>query len=141
MTKQTRNPRSLLRDEGGAVMVEAAFAFPILIVLLLGMVTYGMWFAAAHALQEGANSAARSTLGALDAGERDAQVDKTVARMLASSSMLNPAKVETDTSLDGTYYSVTLTYDISEESLFANSIVPLPGDTIVRSALVEVSGS
>jgi Flp pilus assembly protein TadG len=131
----------LARDERGAVLVEAAFALPMLIVLLLGVVTYGMWFASAHALQEVANEAARSTFGALNASERQSQVDRSIDNSLLNTGLVDAGRVVTTTDLDGTYYTVTVTYDISSDPLFAKSLVPLPGDSIVRSAVVELAGS
>ena len=114
---------------------------PMIIAMLLGVVTYGLWFAEAHNLQQIANDAARSTLGTMNATERQAQVDKTIATDFQGSGLVKRAHVTVTTALDGDYYTVTLSYDTSSDHLFSTSLVPLPQKTIVRSATVELSDS
>lgn len=133
-----RGGSSVRRDTRGAVLVEAAIVLPILITLLLGIVTYAGWFMAAHSLQEVANDAARAAIAGLDAGERQALVDKTVAQSVLHAGTLKPELVTVRTALDGNYYRVTLSYDVEGSELFQNSLVPLPSSTIEREALVEL---
>ena len=137
-TRRRRIP-FLLADERGAVLVEAAFVMPLIIAMLLGVVTYGLWFAEAHSLQQVANDAARSTLGTMNAAERQAQVDKTVDAGFNGGGLIKPANVVVTTALDGTYYTVTLSYDTEVDDLFANSLIPLPQKTIVRAATIQLA--
>lgn len=129
----------LASDRRGAVLVEAAFALPILITILLGVLTYGGWFMAAHSLQEVANDAARASVAGLDALERREIVDNIVAKSVLRTGTLEPDLVTVTTGIHDTFYRVTLTYDLSQSQIFRNSLIPLPGDTIQREALVQLS--
>ncbi len=126
-------------DTGGAVLIEAAAALSILIVLLAGIVTYGLWLTAAATLQQVANEAARATLGALDADERDHLAHRAIVHSLLRGRLIDAEKVAIDTSAGDGFYTVTLTYDTSAAALFSNSIVPLPDAAITRTASVEIS--
>lgn len=130
----------LASERRGAVLVEAAFTLPVLILLLLGVLTWGGWFMAAHSLQEVANDAARASVAGLDALERRQIVEATVAKSVLNTGTLDPDLVTVTTGVDGDFYRVTLTYDLSKSQIFQNSLVPLPGDTINRNAIVQLSG-
>ena len=52
--------QAMSRHERGSVLVEAAFALPLMIILLLGILLYGGWLMTAHSLQQAANDAARA---------------------------------------------------------------------------------
>ncbi len=42
------------------------------------------------------------------------------------------------TGIEGAYYRVTLVYDTTHARLFENSLIPLPGKTIAREAIVQL---
>ncbi|MCJ2182609.1 pilus assembly protein [Novosphingobium sp. 1949] len=130
--------RTLAGNRSGAVLVEAALALPVLISLLLGVVTYGAWFMSAHSLQQVANEAARASVAGLDATERRQIVDATIAKSVLSAGTIEPDLLNVETGIDGAYYRVTLSYDVAHSTMFANSLVPLPGDTITREATVQL---
>jgi Flp pilus assembly protein TadG len=131
--------RELSCSKRGAVIVEAAIAIPILITLLLGILTYGGWFMAAHSLQEAANDAARSALAGLDAIERQALVDRSLARSVLQAGTLAPDLVSVETETDGSFYKVMLSYDVENSAIFQSSFVPLPSGAIRREAMVELN--
>jgi len=128
----------LSRDTRGAILIEAAIAMPVLITLLLGVITYGGWFMTAHSLQEAANDAARASLAGLDADERRKIVDSVVQKGLANSGTLDSSLVKVSTGLDGDWYSVTLSYDITKSAFYKQSLVPLPSGPIERSTTVQL---
>jgi Flp pilus assembly protein TadG len=130
---------SISHNCNGAVLVEAAIVLPILITILLGVLTYGGWFMAAHALQEVANDAARASVAGLDALDRKKIVDDVVAKSVLHTGTLEPDLVTVATGIDDDFYQVTLTYDLSRSKIFRNSLVPLPGDTIERGASVQLN--
>lgn len=126
-------------DCRGAVLVEAAFALPLLLILLAGIVTYGLWLTAASNLQHVANEAARATLGGISDAEREQLADAAIARSLMGGGVINAEAVETELRADAGFYTVTLSYDAGAQTLFSNSLVPLPSRSIVRSATVEMT--
>lgn len=120
------------------MIVETAFALPLLITLMVGMVSYGVWLMAALSVQDAANHAARAALAGNDNGERRQLVTESIAHGVLSEGIVDPALVQVSTSLDGTYYTVTVTYDIAASGVFTSGAIPLPDDTIRRSAVVRL---
>lgn len=130
--------RFLRADATGAVLIETAFVVPILVVLLAGVVSYAMYFMAAHSLQSVANEGARASLAGLNAAEREAIVSRAIDRSMLSATLVDPAKVTVQTSVQGTFFTVRLSYDASANEVFKASLVPLPSNRIVRSATIEL---
>lgn len=129
----------LWNDHHGAVIIETAIVLPLLILLLLGIVSYGGWFMAAHSLQQAANEAARASLAGLDAAERRELVDRTLAHSVIHTGTLEPKLVSVETAQDSGFYTVMLSYDIAQSGLFRHSLIPLPGNTIERAAVVQLN--
>lgn len=136
---RTTGIRCLLADERGTTIVEAAICLPLIITLMVGAMNYGMWFMAAHSLQQAANEGARASLAALNAAERDAIVNEIVGGGVLDTGTVRSDDVEVSTDLDGNRFTVRVSYDISENPLLTSSVVPLPEGPIVRSATVQLS--
>lgn len=129
---------AIVRDDEGAVLIEAAIALPVMMILLFGLITYACWFMAAHSVQEAADEAARAALSGLSQAERDSLAAQALARSTAGNSTLWPGLVTLRTTLQGNYYSVVVTYDVAHSPLFQTMLVPAPTSTIVRSAVVQL---
>ncbi|RIV89221.1 TadE/TadG family type IV pilus assembly protein [Aurantiacibacter zhengii] len=129
----------LARDEQGAVLVEAAFALPIIIVLLFGVISYGTWFMAAQSVQQAANEGARAALAGIDEADRQDIVQDMVNDGVLSAGTVNADKVTVSTSLEGDVYTVAVSYDYSESVLLSASIIPLPASPITRQARVRLN--
>ena len=129
----------LKADTSGSTIVEAAIALPIMIMLLLGAVSYGIWFMAAHSLQQAANEGARASLAAMDQAERVEIVNDVVESGVLASGTVAYDKVTVQTSLVGNQFIVRLSYDPSAQLLLASGMVPLPKGPIVRTASVRLS--
>lgn len=129
----------LRQDERGSLLVEAAFAVPLLVSLLFGLLIYGSWFMAAHCIQQAANDAARTAVAGLDAAERRTLVDTSVAASLAGAATVRAANVTVSTSLNQSYYTVTLDYDLTTVPLFRAIPFPLPAAQIRREAVVRLT--
>lgn len=130
---------SLRRDTRGAVLIEAAFSISILVALLGGIVSYSLYFMAAHSLQSVANDSARASLAGLNAEERAEIVAQSVANGLANASFVEPDKVTVTTTVSGTYQTVRLAYDASNNVIFNATLLPMPDKTIARSATVQLA--
>ena len=135
----TRHFAALRRDERGAVLIEAAFVLPIIIFLLLGSISYGVWFMAAHSVQQAANEGARAVLAGIDDEDREAIVEDVVFDGVLTAGTVDVDKITVDTSLEGNVYTVSVSYDISESLLMSSSLVPLPQGPITREASVHLS--
>jgi Flp pilus assembly protein TadG len=137
-TSRATRLQAFLSDQGGAVLIEAAFVIPLLVALLAGVVTYAMYFMAAHSLQSVANEGARASLAGLNSDERDALVDRAIEQSLLQATLVDPEEVAVETSVDGDFFTVRLDYDASANAVFSTSLIPMPGDHIVRSATIEL---
>src|SRR5262249_52345855 len=80
-------------EEIGVTAVEFALIAPAFLVMLLGMFFYGMYFAAAHSVQELAADAARASVAGLNTTERQKIVTDYVAESSKNYSMLREADV------------------------------------------------
>jgi Flp pilus assembly protein TadG len=138
-TYSIRRLRLMLRDQRGSTIVEAAIALPLMIVLLMGAISYGMWFMSAHSLQEAANEGARAAMAGLDADEREAIVADTVTSGVLSAGTIAVEGLDIVTRQEGNLLVVELTYDASSNVMLRNPLVPLPSATIVRRAAVHLS--
>ena len=134
-----RTIRGLLADTNGSTIVEAAIALPVMIMLLLGAISYGIWFMAAHSVQQAANEGARAALAAIDNAERIAIVNEVVETGVLASGTVNPDGVSVQTTRSGNLFVVRVSYNMNEDLLLATSMIPLPEGPIVRSASVRLS--
>lgn len=139
MAKSRTSQRKLTGDRNGTVLIEAAMAMPLLIMLLLGIVMYAGYFMAAHSLQQAANEAARAAIAGMDDAERSQIVDATLAAGVLRTGTLHHNLVTVTKARDGAYYSVTLVYPIGQTGLYRTSLVPLPDNTISRTAIVQLA--
>lgn len=130
----------LARNQSGSVIVEAAFAVPLLVALLLGMLAYGSWFMTAHSLQQAANDAARASVAGLTAAERRMLVDQSVSASRMGFPARSPDNIEVRLAESDGYCTVTLRYALSRAGVFA--VIPLPamGAVLERSAVARISG-
>lgn len=113
----------------------------MLILLLVGMISYGGYFWLAHSVQQLANDGARAALAGLDESERSTLANASVRNGLAGYAYLVPAK--TAVSVEGTSQEliIQVNYDASTSPAFAlKDIVPMPSTTIRRQAVVRLGG-
>lgn len=131
--------KALRRHEAGSSLIEAAFALPLLILLLMGILAYGSWFMTAHSLQQAANDAARASVAGLTSTERRTLVDQSVTAARAAFPVPGAQTISINTGETGGYYTVTLRYNLSNAPLFAAIPFPLPGGTLERSAVIRIA--
>jgi len=130
---------ALARNERGAVLIEAAFILPIVIILLFGVVSYGIWFMAAHSVQQAANEGARAVLAGIDEDDRQAIVEDVVNDGVLSAGTVDADKVTVATSLEGNVYTVAVSYDFSVSAILSANLIPMPASPITRQARVRLS--
>lgn len=131
--------KQLRADTRGTALVEAAFALPLMIVLIMGGISYGSWFMSAHSVQQAANEAARAVVGSIDDEDRTAIVADVVADGILSSGVVQSDAIRVETEMVGNLFTVRISYDISESLLLSTSLIPMPEGPIVRSASVRLS--
>lgn len=132
------------RDARGTAAVEFAILTPVFLLLLTGMMAYGVYFGAAHSLQQLAADAARTAIAGLTEGERNRLVNAYLDAN-ADSYMLIDRRLLTasigDKPSDPDHYNVTLRYDASELPIWNLYLpLPLPSRTLAYSSMIRRGG-
>lgn len=131
----------LVACESGAAAVEFAFVLPVLLVMLLGVICYGGYFWMAHDVQQLANDAARAAIAGLDAQERASIASDTVTRNLTRQDGLVAPRTKVTVQEANEAFSVTVSYDASGSPFWSMiDLLPMPSDTINRTATVSLGG-
>lgn len=136
--------RTFTRDETATSAVEFALLSPLFLLLLLGMVAYGIYFGAAHSIQQIAADAARSAIAGVDQGERQTLAGNYVSQNAGGFPFIDPRMLTVDardSTADNSQFVVTLSYDARELpiwGMFTN--LPLPKMTIVRKTTIRIGG-
>lgn len=131
------------RRDDGASAVEFAIISPLFILVLVGILAYGLYFGAAHSVQQLAADAARASVGGLSPAERQAialaQVDAGAESYpLLRRDMLT---VTADPGADPNLFEVHVIYDATHLGIWGLSgLIPLPSPVIERSAAIRRGG-
>jgi Flp pilus assembly protein TadG len=140
----TRHRSSVFRNTSGGAAVEFAILAPVYLMMLCGMLAYGLYFGAAHSLQQLAADAARISIAGLDSAERDRLVGSYLDRhagdyMLLSRQYLTYAIG--DDPGDPTQYRVALRYDAIELPIWnLYPPLPMPSRYMVYGATIRQGG-
>lgn len=131
-------------SQSGASAVEFALLMPIYLLLVLGMLAYGIYFGAAHSLQQLAADAARTAVAGLNTDERAQLVTDFVASNAASYMLLDPEMLEVEPAqspTDPSQYLVTMRYDASALPIWnLYPPIPLPARTITHRSTIRHGG-
>ncbi len=132
------------RDRSASAAVEFAILSPIFILLLLGMVAYGIYFGASHSVQQLAADAARTAIAGLSAPERQALVSDFIGRNAAGYPFVDPGKLVVearDSASDGSQFVVSIRYDATNLPIWGLfDGLAMPGTTIERSSTIRRGG-
>lgn len=113
-------------------------------MISFGIIVYGLYFGAAHALQQIAAEAARSSVAGLSHEERDGLARQSVSRALSTPGLFRREDVSVEVGedpADRDIYVVTLSFD-SRTMGFARyaGLVPVPSVILTRSFRVRRGG-
>jgi Flp pilus assembly protein TadG len=138
-----RNARSLASRRATAAL-EFALVSPVLILIIMGVVIFGLYMTLLHEVQELASSAARASVAGLNQTERNTLATNFINNFVANSGLLVPADVTVATTTTGTpptSYQVSVTYNLKDTPIPAlGSLVSLPNTSIQRTAIVQFGG-
>ncbi|RRH95437.1 pilus assembly protein [Mesorhizobium tamadayense] len=117
---------------------------PIFILLLLGMVAYGIYFGASHSVQQIAADAARTAIAGLNQTERQTLVTNFITHDVAGYPFVDPKKLTVDakdSAVDGSQFIVSVSYDARNLPIWnLFRTLPLPAKTIQRQSTIQVGG-
>ncbi len=134
----------LTRDAKATSAIEFAMLSPLFILILLGMVAYGIYFRASHSVQQIAADAARIALSGLDQTERQTLVTAFIRNNAAGYPFIDPQKLTVtaeDNAADPDQFVVAVQYDARELPIWdLLPALPLPGTTIARRSTIRIGG-
>lgn len=144
MAPNAFTPRPFWIDQGGASAVEFALLMPIYLLLVLGVLAYGIYFGAAHAVQQLAADAARVAVAGLDDAERADLVHAYAKANLKGYGLLDPERLEIvpePSPFDQDQFLVTVSYDASALPIWnLYPPLPLPSPTIAYRSTIRNGG-
>ena len=136
--------RRFAKDGSATSAVEFALLSPLFLLLLLGMVAYGIYFGAAHSVQQIAADAARAAIAGLDQGERQTLAKNYVNRNAGGYPFIDAARLMVDaldSSADASQFVVELRYDARDLPIWGLFTgLPLPDMTITRKTTIRIGG-
>ena len=134
----------LARDNSGTSAVEFAILTPVFLLLLTGMLAYGIYFTAAHSLQQLAADAARTAIAGLSQPERNMLVTDFLDANAESYALIDSDRLSVsigDKPGDPDHYRVTLTYDASDLPIWHLYLpLPLPSQEIAYTSTIRRGG-
>lgn len=139
-----RPPATFATDRRGTAAIEFALLAPLYILLLMGVVAYGIYFGAAHSVQQLAADAARVAVAGLDATERSRIATGYIrgnADGYAFVSFTRLAVSAVDDPAQPGLFVVRLQYDARDLPIWSMMAgLPLPDMTIARRSAIRAGG-
>lgn len=140
----TLQPIQFLSCRSGTSAIEFAIIAPVFILLVFGMIAYGIYFGAMHSVQQIAADAARTAIAGLDETERKTLAQRFIDLNADGYVFIDGSKLQVsvkDSAADAEQFVVSLRYDAAQLPIWnLLPIVPLPEKTIVRSSTIRVGG-
>jgi Flp pilus assembly protein TadG len=140
-----RNLLGRLRlDRRGVAAVEFAIVLPVFLMLLAGIIAYGIYIGAVHSTAQLAADAARTSVAGLNDAERRRIAIGHVQAHASSYPLLSEEAIEVDAGpspADASEFRVVVRYDAKRLPIWAYAgFLPLPSRTIEGIAVIRRGG-
>lgn len=132
--------RSPLSEDRGTAVIEFALVLPFMSMLMAGVLSYGIYFWRANALQEVAAGAARAAIAGVSQAERRRFVDEALDAQIPQLIGLAASDVARTVADTGTTLTLDLRYDGSRDVMMGAGLIPLPSAVIHRRAVIRLAG-
>ncbi|MDB5536132.1 MAG: pilus assembly protein [Devosia sp.] len=133
-----------VRDTRATAAIEFAILMPVFLLMLTGMMAYGIYFGAANSIQQLTADAARIAISGLDQTERNKLVGAFLTNNAGEYLLIDQAKVSFtigDKPGDPTQYRVTVRYDASDLPIWNLYLpLPLPSPLITYTSVIRRGG-
>lgn len=131
-------------DISGSLAVEFALIAPVLIASMLGMAAYGIYFGAAHSVQQLSADSARIAVAGMSSSEREQLVKDYITKNSGDYMFLDPNAITvrvTDAASDPTQSNISIRYDATDLPIWNLYLpLPLPAKTISRTSTIRIGG-
>jgi Flp pilus assembly protein TadG len=129
----------LVSERRGTAIIEFAIMLPVLIALLAGMISYGLYFGAAHSVQQLAADAARHSIAGETLSERQTMVNSYVSANGPSYFLVRAERLSevSATAEAGGRLRVRISYNATWLPIFGFAkFIPMPPSTITRDCVI-----
>ena len=132
---------SFLTRKDGATAVEFALVIPVFLLMVAGIIFYGLYFSTVNAVQQIAAEAARATVAGLSVAERSQLGQSRAAAQVVQNPLLDPTKMTVTVAEASGSVKVTVRYDTSTQAMWAfGGLVPTPGKVVERVSVISTGG-
>jgi Flp pilus assembly protein TadG len=135
---------NFLQSKSGTSAIEFAIVAPIFILLVFGMIAYGIYFGALHSVQQMAADAARTAIGGLNEAERKTLAQRYIDLNGDGYVLIDKSKLTVDAKdnvNDSEQFVVSVSYDARQLPIWnLLPMLPMPEQTIKRSSTIRVGG-
>lgn len=133
-----------LSDTKGTSAIEFAILTPVFLLMLTGMMAYGIYFGAANSVQQLTADAARTAIAGLNEAERNQLVGAFLTNNAGEYLLIDQSRVSFtigDKPNDPTQYRVTVHYDASQLPIWNfDPPLPLPSKVITYTSIIRRGG-
>lgn len=136
--------RGFFRDRGGASAIEFAIVAPLFILVLTGIVAYGIYFSAALTIEQIAADAARYSVAGLTPAERADLARHYVSTATLGDPLIDRSRISLSVGQDPAapqQFTVRLSYDARNLPIWNIFTLPLPSTEIERFATIRIGGA
>ncbi len=132
------------KSRSGAAAVEFAIVAPVFLLILFGMIAFGLYLGTAHSVEELAAGAARVAVAGVNTDERMKLARSYIARNAGQYTLINNDRIKasvSDNAFDKTQFIVRIEYDASQLPIYKlYSGLPILNSIIVRTSTIQIGG-
>lgn len=132
------------RNKNGTAAIEFAILAPVFLLILMGMIAFGLYLGVANAVQQLAADATRTALAGIDPSERQTLATSYIQKNAAKYSLIDPAKMQVNVDnaqSDTNQFTVTIRYNAQNLPIWnLMTGLPLPDTTITRASTIRLGG-
>ena len=139
--KPGRRRKSLLCDTRGASAVEFAIVAPLAMIILFGMIAYGLIFPVHLSLQHLLAETGRSTIAGLSDAERRNLAETFFDAQIDSFPLLDANAADLQVTDDGRFTRIVITYSVEHHPAYAlEGLIPLPASPYTYRQTIRNGG-
>lgn len=142
--RRKRSSRRFGEDRSGTAAVEFAIIAPVFLMMVLGMLAFGIYLGAAHSVRQLVSDVARATISGATEQERQLIATNFIAVNVDNYAFIEIEDLEIsvrDSESVPNQFVVEISYDASELPIWGFSkFVPAPSKTITATAAIVNGG-
>jgi Flp pilus assembly protein TadG len=136
--------RRLAGDLSGAGAIEFAIVAPLFLLIVLGLLVYGIYLGSVHSVEQLAADAARASVAGLSDSERIQIATQHISTNAPDYPLIDASKISIaagPSAADPTQFRVSVRFDASNLPIWGlSAFVPMPERVIERTSVIKRGG-